>query len=134
MCSRFATSPPRHSRRSAGTGLIAFAEGYIHNRWLVDDPSTSLDAHVRARLREAGHAPAHAYVEAQRKRGPATACFLRALGDCAALLLPTTPVLALRLDEVCRRQIGVGGQYSLVQLVLPGGDGCAHGSFPPLTR
>ncbi|KAL1514771.1 hypothetical protein AB1Y20_003857 [Prymnesium parvum] len=85
---------------AASNGLICFAEGYCHHKSLVDDAAAPLDESVRARLREAGHAPAHAYVEAMLGRRPAAERFLAELDGCAALLLPAAPMLPPPLEQV----------------------------------
>lgn len=66
----------------------------------MEDPSAPLDEIVRARLQKAGRTPVHEYVGAMLQRDAAKQEFLAKLGDCDALLLPTTPMLPPVLSQV----------------------------------
>lgn len=122
--------------RISPSNVLPFFVDY-HHREMVDNPSVQLDESVRARLAEAGATPTHEYIGALRDREPAMIEFDLALGECFAVLLPTTAVLAPPIADVdpasaCSLFTRAANYLGLCALSLPTGLTDAVGGEPAL--
>ncbi|RTZ48064.1 amidase [Candidimonas sp. SYP-B2681] len=81
-------------------GIIMISEGYAQLGDLVQDDSQLLDADVRFRVMAGKDMPAKTYISALQRRREMIAQFDQAMQGYDALLLPSTPGTALRLEDV----------------------------------
>lgn len=94
-------SPPTPiGELTARTGGVISAEGYAHHRALYGDPAQPMDEDVRARMLEGGTIGAPAYLAEIVARPQERTRFLAAVRDLDAVLTPTAPMAAPRLEEV----------------------------------
>lgn len=85
----------------------------IHRKWLRERPE-DYQPQVKRRIELGLYVPATRYVEALAARGPIAAAFLEEVfSRCDAMLTPTTPFPAPRLDET-----DVGAKEGALELIL----------------
>lgn len=85
---------------AALNGRIMGAESYAILAELVNDDQLKLDPDVRTRVLSGRDISAQAYLSALKQRAVLSRDFDEALAEVDALLTPTTPTTALRLDAV----------------------------------
>ena len=92
--------PRAFTNFAAIAGCIIGAEGYRYVGEIVDTPNLAVDPNVRPRIQLGKDIRAHEYLDALAEREVAKAEYADAMGDFAALLLPSTETPAVPLGEV----------------------------------
>jgi aspartyl-tRNA(Asn)/glutamyl-tRNA(Gln) amidotransferase subunit A len=85
----------------------------IHRKWLIERPQ-DYQPQVKRRIELGLYLPATRYVEALAARGPIAEAFIDSVfARCDAMLTPTTPFPAPRLDET-----DIGAKEGALELIL----------------
>lgn len=90
-------SPAEYSRAAA---IIIRSECYTNFAELIDGPGEALDPVIRARLRKGALTPVGDLVRALESRHPQRAQMQAFLSDYDAVILPTTPMTSVPLEEI----------------------------------
>lgn len=109
-----------------GAQAVTAAEAYFFDRELVDDPAARLDEAVRPRVLAGAGVSAQDYLATKRHQAQAKQVMAQAMAGVDALLTPTTPTPAVRLDEVDQmvfpsRFTRFGNFLEMCALSLPNG-------------
>ncbi|HEX6980367.1 MAG TPA: amidase [Alphaproteobacteria bacterium] len=85
---------------AAVKGGIAAPEAYAYHRGLIEQAGTRYDPRVRMRIERGREVSAADYIEVMRLRATLVAAMDDQLADLDALLMPTVPVVAPRIDDL----------------------------------
>lgn len=92
--------PESFDALTRGTGIIISAEGYANHRQHVDVPKSELAPPILARMLGGKGVSAADYLNALESREASIARFLKAMDRLDAIILPTTPILAMPVADV----------------------------------
>jgi len=92
--------PESFDSMTRGTGIIISAECYANHREHVDVAKSDLAPPILARMIGGRGVSAGDYINVLREREASIARFLRAMDRLDAIILPTTPVVAMPVAEV----------------------------------
>lgn len=93
-------TPFDFTRLMHANGRIIAAEAYVLHRGYIDDAALPLGEFVRARVQSGRAIGAADYIAAMREHAQARAQWRAWMQDYDALLTPSLPFAACRLDEV----------------------------------
>ncbi len=114
-----------------GKGGLAPPEALSIHRERLSRRAGDIDPNVRARIERGGQVHVADYVDMVRQRSALARAMDARLADLDALILPTTPIVAPRLDEVATpesfgtrnalllRNTGIGNFFDLCAVSLP---------------
>jgi aspartyl-tRNA(Asn)/glutamyl-tRNA(Gln) amidotransferase subunit A len=114
-----------------GRGGLAPPEAISIHRERLSRRAGDIDPNVRARIERGGQVHVADYVDMVRQRSALVRAMDARLADLDALILPTTPIVAPRLDEVSTpesfgvrnalllRNTGIGNFFDLCAISLP---------------
>ncbi len=109
------------------TGRIIACDAYRQHKALVEDPATPLDPHVRQRVLAGREIDEATYVSLLRDRAAAVAPFRSDYGHLDVIVLPSTPLPAIPVDQVdettfpMSRYTRAGNYLDLCGISLPNG-------------